>query len=260
VSALEHLFQGNTDDSTRGRYLRSRCFHAFLRLRGFDHIGFLTNFLATSQEAYWRISCCRQLSAFRDPRAVQALCAALLSDEDPDVRFAAAEALGEVGDATALEALERAAQRDTRENFESRPIAEVARTSIERTKARLDQPPLSPAELTLERFGELLIGWVRDPALSESLVILSGNTKNTQAQAMHERLQGLSAEQTHALQDVIARTVDDTLHRVLRMIERDVDLSVRVRKDTDDWLEVRDLTDALSGKLDRWVEKFSKRQ
>jgi len=76
---------------------------------------------------------------FDDSRVIPALCQVLASDKDSDVRFIAAQSLGKVGDASAIPALEYAADHDIGTDYEGRPISDEAGKAIELIRTRLGQ-------------------------------------------------------------------------------------------------------------------------
>jgi hypothetical protein len=77
---------------------------------------------------------CDGLAAFQDQRASLALCDALASDEDGDVRFSAAWGLLKIGDASALPALDHAVRHDTGVDYEGRTVAGVAWKAAQRIR------------------------------------------------------------------------------------------------------------------------------
>ncbi len=130
IATLRAIF-----DSERGGVAKSRAYHAILSVRDFDKIQFLMDaFDAASID--WQIAYCRTLAEFHDPRAVGKLSGVLLESTDADVRYAAAEALGKIGDSKAVSALQYAQQNDTGEDFEGFAIADAAREALLKIKNR----------------------------------------------------------------------------------------------------------------------------
>jgi HEAT repeat protein len=127
---LLEIFKTTTDPS-----VESRAFDALLKLKQFDKVQFLID-LFNKSSVDWRIACCRGLSRFQDPRAIVKLCDALLYDNDPDVRYVAAESLAIIGDHTAIAALEYAKAHDTGKDYEGFRVADMARQALEQIHAR----------------------------------------------------------------------------------------------------------------------------
>ncbi len=74
----------------------------------------------------------RLLGQIGDRHAVEPLIAVLQDgDADPDVAWAAAYALGQLGDARALPALEQATEGDSRKTRYGWPVAGTARRAVE---------------------------------------------------------------------------------------------------------------------------------
>lgn len=127
--------------------ISSRAFLGLLHLEGYDVVGFLIGFfdeqsmperMGDWRSSGWRTACCRRLAKCKDSRAITKLATVLLSDSDPDVRFVAAEALGDIGDQQALPALEYASQNDKGEDYEGFLVSEAAREAIAKLRARIN--------------------------------------------------------------------------------------------------------------------------
>ncbi|MEW6738081.1 MAG: HEAT repeat domain-containing protein [Acidobacteriota bacterium] len=131
ISALLTIFNEETDPTRR-----SRAYYALLNLQAFDAVQFLITLFDTS-DVDWRYAYCCGLGEFHDQRAIAKLCAVLLNDEDSNIRYQAAEALGKIGDTTAITALEHAIQHDHGENFESLAIAKAAQASLQQIHNRI---------------------------------------------------------------------------------------------------------------------------
>jgi len=132
VIALKAIFHRET------RYAvgRRRAFQAALALPSLDTVGFLIE-IFNRAPVDWKTAICDELASFHDPRAVQMLCSALLTANNPNVRYAAAEALALNGDATAIDALAYSAQHDRGKDFEGFPVADAARDALEQVRSRL---------------------------------------------------------------------------------------------------------------------------
>lgn len=120
VPLLERL-RLSSDSQTQ-----ERAFECLMNLAGFDQVEFLISTLSTEPDANWRAVYCDRLTEFRDPRSIRALCDALASDEDGEVRFAAASGLKRIGDASALPTLDHAVWHDIGTDWEGRIIAVLA--------------------------------------------------------------------------------------------------------------------------------------
>lgn len=138
---LHHLYNGGRYDDTNNTsetWLRGRAFEAIIQLPERDPFAFLSE-VVLHQNSNWRFAACRaigQLGERANAKCVGLLCDVLLNDEDADVRFCAARALAEVGDESALPTLRYAETNDKGEDYEGRPISEVAREAVEAILAR----------------------------------------------------------------------------------------------------------------------------
>lgn len=117
-------------------YAESRAFDALLKLEEFDRVAFLIQFLDESN-VDWRMVCCRRLGKINDSRAIQKLMDVVRNDEDPDVRYIAAEALGLNGGEVALRILQYVAAHDQGKDYEGFSVASAATQAIAQIKARL---------------------------------------------------------------------------------------------------------------------------
>jgi HEAT repeat protein len=130
VPVLQSIFYREHDD-----VVKSRTFHAITSVQAFDTVQFLLNLLNLSSYG-WRAAYCEELSRFHDVRAIAQLCEILLDDPDPNMRYTAAKSLAEVGDSTAVEALEYAQANDTGTDFEGFPVAEMAKQALQQIRNR----------------------------------------------------------------------------------------------------------------------------
>lgn len=129
-SALKEVFYAATDKT-----IQSRAFDAILKLNSYDPVEFLIEvFDLCSFE--WKDASCKRLASQKDSRAILKLCDILMNDDNPDIRYNAAESLGEVGDMIALGYLEHARTNDTGTDYEGFPISDVAEDSINKILAR----------------------------------------------------------------------------------------------------------------------------
>jgi HEAT repeat protein len=88
-----------------------------------------------------RWAACGLLFDFGDERASPNLVRVLMEDLEADVRFFAADALGNVGDLSALSALRRAARVDAGQDREGRRVSDAAREAIQSIQKRHSQGP-----------------------------------------------------------------------------------------------------------------------
>ena len=131
VSVLRTIF-----DKEHSSVVKSRAYHAILSIQKLDKVQFLIDTFGGAS-IDWQIAYCRSLAQFHDPRAITKLCKVLLENVDADVRYVAAESLSEIGDSTAVTALEHAQQNDTGKDFEGFAIADIARQALLRIKDRM---------------------------------------------------------------------------------------------------------------------------
>jgi hypothetical protein len=111
--------------------VQSMAFDCLMNLKDFDCVDYIHNALARSKDSGWRLVYCKRLVSFRDPRVVQELCHLLAIDQDPDVRFLAANLLGEIGDISVLPFLEDAAERDHAESSYEWPVSKAAKEALQ---------------------------------------------------------------------------------------------------------------------------------
>lgn len=90
--------------------------------------------LIRSADASLRRHICGLLGNCRDEIAIAPLIERLQNDESPDVRVAAAHALGEIGHKRSLPALERARTHDFSHDFEGRTVSEEAIQAINKIR------------------------------------------------------------------------------------------------------------------------------
>jgi HEAT repeat protein len=131
VPTLREIFEKEDNATVRGR-----AFYAILTIQGFDRVQFLLD-LFEGSSTDWQIAYCRELSRFHDSLAIAKLCNILLEDADPDMRYVAAESLAEIGDSTAIAALEHAQEHDTGTDYEGFPIADIAGEALQKIRSRI---------------------------------------------------------------------------------------------------------------------------
>ena len=128
---MRDIFERESNAKVRGR-----AFYAILTIQGFDRVQFLLD-LFEGSSIDWQIAYYEELSRFHDSRAIAKLCNILLEDSDPDMRYTAAESLAEIGDSTAIAALEYAQANDSGTDYEGFPIADMAGEALQRIRSRI---------------------------------------------------------------------------------------------------------------------------
>jgi HEAT repeat protein len=131
VPILRDVFDKESNPTVRGR-----AFYAILSVQGFDCVQFLLD-LFEGSSIDWQIAYCKELSHFHDSRAIAKLCSILLEHSNPDMRYTAAESLAEIGDSTAMAALEHARETDTGTDYEGFPIADIASEAFQKIQSRI---------------------------------------------------------------------------------------------------------------------------
>jgi hypothetical protein len=132
VAALKTIFHRET----RYAVSKRRAFRAALAIPSLDTVGFLID-IFNRAPVDWKTAICDELACFHDLRAVRMLCSVLLTASNPNVRYAAAEALAINGDETAIEALTYTEQHDTGKDFEGFSVADAAREALQQVHLRL---------------------------------------------------------------------------------------------------------------------------
>jgi len=84
-----------------------------------------------------RWTACKTFQRFPDPQVIPTLIYLLEQDENPTVRFMAADLLCEFGDERALESLSFAADNDLGKDYEGRTVADAAREAIASIRERM---------------------------------------------------------------------------------------------------------------------------
>jgi HEAT repeats len=121
IPTLEELFHTSKDD-----WVTSRAFHAILRLGTVDPVEFLSGSSHRCADVDWRMAFSREVGELTNTRALAKLSQVLLHDDHPDVRSTAAQALGNHGDETVVEALEYARAHDAGLDFQGDPVCRAA--------------------------------------------------------------------------------------------------------------------------------------
>ena len=98
--------------------------------------GLLINCLSDPRSSV-RWTACKLFQRFPDPQIIPILILLLEHDENPTVRFMAADLLCEFGDERALPALSNAAENDIGKDYEGRAVADAAREAIASIQQRI---------------------------------------------------------------------------------------------------------------------------
>lgn len=112
------------------------------------------------------------------------------------------------------------------------------------------------ADPTLEEFGRLLMTRVRDEAIEQWDMIISGQMKDADSQRIHRVISHWPSEHRKVLEDLIPQIVDTTLHHLMWTVEQ----QERVRLSVDTGAQLREVSDGLPGDLIGWREKFSRQR
>lgn len=116
------------------------------------------------------------------------------------------------------------------------------------------------SKAALDKFGQVLVRNVRDEAISDWEMIVSGHTKSQRAQELRDRLSGFSDEQRQVFLSLVPEVADTVLHHLLRCLEEEDDIELAVTADGERVQSLRDVSDGLPGELytdEGWIARFS---
>lgn len=116
------------------------------------------------------------------------------------------------------------------------------------------------ASETLDAIGRILMGKVRDKAITDWDMILDGRLKGGAAEDVRQQLQTASPNVPDLLTAMVPRIVDTVLHHLLWTLEQEESVELSIRADGSTYRSVRDESDGLCGELygDRgWIARFS---
>ena len=117
--------------------IRSKTFGALLALPKHDRVQYLLDIFEESS-LDWQIAICEELGRLSpDSRSIVKLCSIASSAPDPDLRFAAVESLGNIGDHMAIPTLEHVSHHDKGKDYEGFSIAKEAHIAQEKIQTRL---------------------------------------------------------------------------------------------------------------------------
>ncbi len=111
----------------------------------------------------------------------------------------------------------------------------------------------------LDKFGEFLIANLRDKALRQNQMLLSGALKAKVLQSMQQRLGNLPAEQKDLLREVVVDLVDTATHDLLLAIQdaHDRELGIEVFVDGKNVATVSGMLQGEHLGEGGWIERFS---
>lgn len=113
----------------------------------------------------------------------------------------------------------------------------------------------------LAYFGKVLMEEVRDRAIREMDMTLSGHMKGESAQRIRKVLRGFSAEDIEALKWLLPQVVDATIHHLLWTLETEETINVTVSIGEETSESLREVSDGLCGEVygeDGWIALYSK--
>ena len=113
----------------------------------------------------------------------------------------------------------------------------------------------------LDYLGKTVMSKVRDYTIDAYDRTTAGSMNSDELRILHRRIDKLSADHKTLLRDVVIRTVDDTLHNFLWMLEQHEDIQLIVTDDDGNNISAAQASDGLCGELytaDGWTYRFSK--
>jgi HEAT repeats len=127
---LQSIFLKTVGEDYASGKLRSFAYRCILILNEEIKLNFLLSLLYHTDDV-WRSVACEALIEIPNPTSVLALANKLVTDEHGGVRYAAAEALEEIGDETALPFLEYARDHDEGEDWATFKVNKMAAQAIQ---------------------------------------------------------------------------------------------------------------------------------
>lgn len=113
------------------------------------------------------------------------------------------------------------------------------------------------SESALDKFGKVLMTRVRDEAIIDWDMIISGQMKDRGAQKIATQYASLSPDTKTLISRIIPQIVDTTLHHLLWTLEQDDSIDVAIHGGSGQKTNVKDESDGLSGDLYDWLRRFS---
>jgi HEAT repeats len=127
---LQSVFLEKNGETLEEISMQGYAYRCILILSDEIKLNFLISLLYYS-EYEWRGVACEALMKIPNPTSILALANKLITDEHGDVRYAAAEALEEIGDETALPFLEYARDHDEGEDWATFKVSKMAAQAIQ---------------------------------------------------------------------------------------------------------------------------------
>jgi hypothetical protein len=115
-------------------------------------------------------------------------------------------------------------------------------------------------QTALDRFGELLMSRVRDEAIVDWDMILTGQMKDRDSQRISNAIDQLSPSVKALISELVPQIVDTALHHLLWTIEQNDTVEVRVQGIDGGEVNIAEASDGLSGELYDWLPRFSKQR
>ena len=110
---------------------------------------------------------------------------------------------------------------------------------------------------SLDKFGEVFIGEVRDNTIETFEKIFDGRMRGLTAENVRERIANYDEQQKEDILWIVSKTVDQCLYNMLFLVEEHKEIELLY--DTENIVEE---SDGLSGELfteDGWIEKYSQK-
>ena len=116
-------------------------------------------------------------------------------------------------------------------------------------------------KLLLEKFGQILISEVRDPALHVAMMVAKFTTPNQIDKENYAVLSTLSEQQQEKVCDLLSLTITDTIYRILEMIEENDDFMELILNDQSQTYNLTELSEKVSAEIvdyeNGWIQRFS---
>ena len=119
----------------KDRFIQAKAYDAILSIEKLDKVQFLVD-MFDNGPIEQKSTHCYELGYLDDQRAAEKLCAILLDDYNPNVRYIAATSLANFDDKTSVNTLEYACKHDFEENFEGISVSQMAAVALQRIQQR----------------------------------------------------------------------------------------------------------------------------
>ena len=109
----------------------------------------------------------------------------------------------------------------------------------------------------LNEFGEMFIKETRDRSIREMNWTIDGSVKAPSSLELSKQVQLFSDEQKETLRKVVFDAIDNTLFKVITMLEEhEENVKMTITKDGKTY-NLPEISDGLGGELFGWIEQFS---